>query len=70
MLTGEKKRAEIYTAFENIYHVLQEFKKGAGLAVAFPTESEPALPSGEEPELAVNKDVAQTLGAPAPNSTQ
>eukprot|EP00890_Picochlorum_soloecismus_P003554 jgi/Picsp_1/419/NSC_00417-R1_tata box-binding protein 2 len=73
VLTGAKKRAEIYTAFENIYHVLQEFKKGAGLAVTFPTESEPVLPVEEaagEPQLAGNKDVSQTLGAPAPNSTQ
>lgn len=29
VLTGAKKREEIYAAFENIYPVLKEFKKGA-----------------------------------------
>lgn len=44
VLTGAKKRKEIYEAFEKIYPVLQEYKKGAGIVVA------PALitASGEE----------------------
>lgn len=29
VLTGAKKREEIYAAFENIYPVLKEFKKGS-----------------------------------------
>lgn len=33
VLTGAKKRSEIYTAFENIYPVLQEYKKGSGIAL-------------------------------------
>ena len=34
VLTGAKKRKEIYEAFEKIYPVLQEYKKGAGVVVA------------------------------------
>lgn len=33
VLTGAKKRSEIYSAFENIYPVLQEYKKGSGIAL-------------------------------------
>lgn len=57
VLTGAKKREEIYQAFENIYPVLQEYKKGAGLAIAAAPAAEPieAAPAAE----------AEGLGAPA-----
>ena len=35
-MTGGKKRKEIYEAFEKIYPVLQEYKKGAGIVMAPP----------------------------------
>jgi transcription initiation factor TFIID TATA-box-binding protein len=34
VLTGAKRREEIYAAFENIYPVLKEFRKGLGLGLA------------------------------------
>lgn len=36
VLTGAKKRKEIYEAFEKIYPVLQEYRKGAGIVMAPP----------------------------------
>jgi transcription initiation factor TFIID TATA-box-binding protein len=36
VLTGAKKRKEIYDAFEKIYPVLQEYKKGAGILMGPP----------------------------------
>ena len=54
VLTGAKKREEIYQAFENIYPVLQQYKKGTGLAVAPPVLSggvrQEALPAPGEGE--------------------
>ncbi|KAL6772197.1 hypothetical protein ACKKBG_A29340 [Auxenochlorella protothecoides x Auxenochlorella symbiontica] len=58
VLTGAKRREEIYQAFENIYPVLKEFKKG-GLLESVPAP--PALP----PPQSAPADEAQ-LGAPAP----
>jgi transcription initiation factor TFIID TATA-box-binding protein len=73
VLTGAKKRSEIYAAFENIYPVLQEYKKGSGIAL-------PGLQNGEQPakaltttatengEGAADTDAGaahQELGAPA-----
>lgn len=43
VLTGAKRREEIYTAFENIYPVLKEFRKGGGLPAPQPA---PALGNG------------------------
>ena len=40
-MAGAKKREEIYEAFESIYPVLQQFRKGE----AAPTSSAQALPS-------------------------
>lgn len=53
VLTGAKRREEIYTAFENIYPVLKEFRKGGGLPAPMPqaqtqtqtqAQAHPALP--------------------------
>jgi len=71
VLTGAKKREEIYQAFENIYPVLQEYKKGTGLAVAAPTAAAAlaappaaaAAPPAEQAQGAANGSAG--LGAPA-----
>ncbi|KDD72112.1 transcription factor TFIID [Helicosporidium sp. ATCC 50920] len=65
VLTGAKRRDEIYRAFENIYPVLKEFKKGGILAAPLtssPTPGIPALASGggQGPS-----EVVPQLGRPA-----
>lgn len=55
VLTGAKHREEIYAAFEAIYPVLKEFRKGVAL---------PALPATAPAEQAPAPAVPQ-LGAPA-----
>lgn len=55
---GAKHREEIYQAFEKIYPVLQEFRKGDN-AAALP----PPLPI---PEPAVQQPPPSNLGAPLP----
>ena len=67
VLTGAKKRQEIYQAFENIYPVLQEYKKGTGLAIAAPPPPA-ALPApAEEQQLLLQQQqqaAENGLGAP------
>jgi transcription initiation factor TFIID TATA-box-binding protein len=49
VLTGAKKREDIYRAFENIYPVLKEFRKGAGLPAQLePSRVAAALPATDE----------------------
>ena len=49
VLTGAKKRSEIYAAFENIYPVLQEYKKGGGLLLKQAEQAAlPEVPGEEE----------------------
>jgi transcription initiation factor TFIID TATA-box-binding protein len=59
VLTGAKQREEIYQAFEKIYPVLQEFRKGDN-----PAPLPPPLPVGEPSGL--QQPLPSTLGAPAP----
>lgn len=62
VLTGAKKRDEIYRAFENIYPVLQQFRKGSGIAGALTAAAAPAaLPAPAEGQ---GQEAAE-LGAPA-----
>ncbi|KAK9845915.1 hypothetical protein WJX81_005852 [Elliptochloris bilobata] len=56
VLTGAKKREEIYAAFEAIYPVLQEFRKGD-------VEPAPRLPPAGSSQPAV---APRVLGLPAP----
>lgn len=58
VLTGAKKRADIYKAFENVYPVLKEFKKATSL-VGGPPAAPAALPAP-----AVTEAAAGRLGAP------
>lgn len=74
VITGAKKREDIYQAFEAMYHVLLEFKKGSGMAIAAPPA--PALltgPEGDGPaaEASAAADVTDgvELGAPAVQMT-
>jgi transcription initiation factor TFIID TATA-box-binding protein len=64
VLTGAKKREDIYTAFENIYPVLQQFKKGTGLLGQ--AAAVPALPStdGAGEEAGPSGSNPPALGAP------
>ncbi|BDA43552.1 TATA-box-binding protein 1 [Coccomyxa sp. Obi] len=63
VLTGAKKREEIYEAFESIYPVLQQFRKGE----AAPTPSAQALPSAAPARtLPAAPGTAAQLGLPAP----
>ena len=64
VLTGAKKRDDIYSAFENIYPVLQQFKKGSGLLAA----KAPTLPIEAAP--AVENDKDSDGGAAAANGNQ
>lgn len=64
VLTGAKKREEIYQAFENIYPVLQEYKKGTGLAIAAPP-APAALPPPAEQQQQQPAENGGGLGAPA-----
>lgn len=64
VLTGAKKREEIYAAFENIYPVLKEFRKGAG----FQLPAQPAaLPA---PEAAAPQPNQQQQEQPQQKQTQ
>lgn len=75
VLTGAKKRDDIYTAFENIYPVLQQFKKGSGLIAPAPAPKQiegPALDDAENKSAENGSQVADegqnnmpALGAPA-----
>lgn len=56
VLTGAKERVQIYEAFENIYPVLQVFKKqtdaaGTSVAPALPSTSAAAAASSTTPAL-------------------
>lgn len=55
---GAKHREEIYQAFEKIYPVLQEFRKGDNAA--------PLPPPLPIPEPAVQQPPPSNLGAPLP----
>ena len=60
VLTGAKKREDIYKAFEQIYPVLQQFQKGTGLTIT--AGSAPAaLPA---PQQQQQQQAAPALGAP------
>ena len=61
VLTGAKKRSEIYTAFENIYPVLQEYKKGSGISLP---PSQQGLVNGDTPP-ALPAAAEEGLGNPA-----
>lgn len=71
VITGAKTRDDIYNAFETMYHVLLDFKKGSGLRVAVPpmptlpppADNEPA--AGNEEQDAKGTGEGQALGAPA-----
>lgn len=64
VLTGAKTRMEINTAFENIYPVLQEYKKGSGIALPKPIAAAP--PTEQVAEDANKADqVPPNLGAPS-----
>lgn len=67
VLTGAKKRDDIYRAFENVYPVLQQFKKGQGMALpAAPTPAAlPAAPGAVAPTANGNGNAA-AAAAPAP----
>lgn len=62
VLTGAKKREEIYQAFENIYPVLQEYKKGTGLAIAAPPPAA-ALAAPPPPAATATAAAEQAEGA-------
>jgi len=69
VLTGAKKREDIYKAFENIYAVLLQFKKGTGLLIAAPEVETAALPApGGQQEggggVAAPVPAGAQLGAP------
>ncbi|KAI7842177.1 hypothetical protein COHA_004198 [Chlorella ohadii] len=59
VLTGAKKREDIYRAFENIYPVLQTFRKGGMIAAP---EAPAALPAPQQQQQAL-----PVVGAPAPH---
>jgi len=69
VLTGAKTRMEINTAFENIYPVLQEYKKGSGIALPKPVAPAPAAE-----QVAADGDAQKTDQLPpnlgAPSATQ
>lgn len=63
VLTGAKKREDLFAAFEKIYPVLQEFRKGANpLNAAAPA----AAPPPATIQDASNRNGAPLLGAPPP----
>lgn len=62
VLTGAKKREEIYEAFETIYPVLREFRKGDAVAAPEEGEEAPALSDAEALRLA---DQVEGTGLPA-----
>ena len=62
VLTGAKKRSEIYTAFENIYPVLQEYKKGSGIVL---TQSQPEENGNGTAAAALPAASEEGLGNPA-----
>lgn len=59
VLTGAKKREEIYAAFENIYPVLKEFKKGALM-----DSDPPPLPQITGPRAQPSATPSSDLGSP------
>ncbi|WIA36989.1 hypothetical protein OEZ86_008226 [Tetradesmus obliquus] len=70
VLTGAKKREEIYTAFENIYPTLQEYRKreateAAGLAALTAPPAQAATPSSDKPAAAAGGGAGSSAAAAA-----
>lgn len=67
VLTGAKKREEIYEAFEKIYPVLQEFRKGDSAAAAAAALPAPPAPAATPPMPSASQGGGPAaFGAPAP----